>query len=160
MGILPKNWYCPPLQLRVILSSKNCLSNFPRLVFFLSFCGFRNYVKENTSFEPQSKVEQKFANMQTVFDFFYQHLHQETISNWEQTKVYMGRGIMLIWKFVLKVINNERKTLTHHKIIDRIAEQICVGDNSSVQRIKFVDSCNLRRPSFSFILLSSLTFVM
>ena len=31
---------------------------------------------------------------------------------------------MLIQRFVLKVINNERKILTHHKIIDRIAEQI------------------------------------
>ena len=31
---------------------------------------------------------------------------------------------MLIRRFVLKVINNERKILTHHKIIDRIAEQI------------------------------------
>ena len=31
---------------------------------------------------------------------------------------------MLIWMFVLKVINNERKILTRHEIIDRIAEQI------------------------------------
>ena len=31
---------------------------------------------------------------------------------------------MLIRRFVLKVINNERKILTHHEIIDRIAEQI------------------------------------
>ena len=31
---------------------------------------------------------------------------------------------MLIRRFVLKVINNERNILTHHEIIDRIAEQI------------------------------------
>ena len=31
---------------------------------------------------------------------------------------------MLIRRFVLKVINNERKILTHHEIIDLIAEQI------------------------------------
>ena len=31
---------------------------------------------------------------------------------------------MLIRMFVLKVINNERKILTRHEIIDRIAEQI------------------------------------
>ena len=31
---------------------------------------------------------------------------------------------MLIRMFVLKVINNERKTLTLHEIIDRIAEQV------------------------------------
>ena len=30
---------------------------------------------------------------------------------------------MLIPKFVLKVINSERKKLTHYEIIDRIAEQ-------------------------------------
>ena len=36
-------------------------------------------------------------------------------------KLTWGRGIM----FVLKVINNERKkSLTHHEIIDRIAQQI------------------------------------
>ena len=31
---------------------------------------------------------------------------------------------MLIQKFVLKVINNERKILTRHEIIDRTAEKI------------------------------------
>ena len=31
---------------------------------------------------------------------------------------------MLIRMLVLKVINNERKILTHHEIIDRIVEQI------------------------------------
>ena len=31
---------------------------------------------------------------------------------------------MLIQIFVLKVINNERKILTHHEMIDRMAEQI------------------------------------
>ena len=31
---------------------------------------------------------------------------------------------MLIQTFAQKVINNERKTLIHHEIIDRIAEQI------------------------------------
>ena len=31
---------------------------------------------------------------------------------------------MLIQMLVLKVINNERKILTHHEIIDRIVEQI------------------------------------
>ena len=36
----------------------------------------------------------------------------------------MRRGIMLIRRFVLKVINNERKILTQYEIADRIAEQI------------------------------------
>ena len=35
----------------------------------------------------------------------------------------MGRGIMIIQIFVLKVINNERKFLNQHKIIDRITEK-------------------------------------
>ena len=36
----------------------------------------------------------------------------------------MRREIMLIRTFILKVINNERKRLTYHEIIDDIAEQI------------------------------------
>ena len=40
-------------------------------------------------------------------------------------KLTWGRGIMFIRRFVLKVINNERKkSLTHYEIIDRIAQQI------------------------------------
>ena len=34
--------------------------------------------------------------------------------------------------FVLKVINNERKILIGHEIIDHIAKQIVFGDYSSV----------------------------
>ena len=45
----------------------------------------------------------------------------------------MGRGIMLIRTFPVKVMNNERKILIHHKIIDHIAEEIA-------QIIKIVDS--------------------
>ena len=33
-------------------------------------------------------------------------------------------GIRFIRAFILKVINNERKILTDHEIMDRIAEQI------------------------------------
>ena len=42
---------------------------------------------------------------------------------WRTNKSERGKGIMLIRTFVLKVINNERKILTHHEITDRIAEQ-------------------------------------
>ena len=35
----------------------------------------------------------------------------------------MGRGLILIRMFVLKVINNERKISTHHETTDRIAEK-------------------------------------
>ena len=44
-------------------------------------------------------------------------------SKWRAKKNEHGEGIMLIRTFVLKVINNERKKLTHHEIIDRIAEK-------------------------------------
>ena len=53
----------------------------------------------------------------------------------------MGRGIMLIRRFILKVINNKRRILTRHEIIDRIAEQI-------VQAIKIVDSSELSAAKF------------
>ena len=53
----------------------------------------------------------------------------------------MGSGIMLIRRFFLKVINNERKILTHDEIINRIAEQI-------VQIIKIVDSSELTAAKF------------
>ena len=57
---------------------------------------------------------------------------------------------MLIRTFVLKVINNERKKLTHHEIIDRIAEQTAsmVIQVSIESRLRIHP--NLRRPRFSF----------
>ena len=70
-----------------------------------------------------------------------------------------GRGIILIRIFVLKVINNERKILTHHEIIDRIAEQIVLV----ITQVKLWIHPNLRQPSLSFkffIHLSSLTVVL
>ena len=48
---------------------------------------------------------------------------------------------MLIRRFILKVINNKRRILTRHEIIDRIAEQI-------VQAIKIVDSSELSAAKF------------
>ena len=53
---------------------------------------------------------------------------------------------MLIQTFIFKVINNERKILTHHKIIDRISEQIV----SVCKESKLWIHPNLRRPNFSF----------
>ena len=62
----------------------------------------------------------------------------------------MGRGIMLIRRFILKVINNERKNLTRHEIIDRIAEQILLVITQVRKKSKLWIHPNLRRPSFSF----------
>ena len=47
---------------------------------------------------------------------------------------------MLIRTFVLMVINNERKSLTDHETIDRIAEQIESAITQMLQRIKILDS--------------------
>ena len=60
-------------------------------------------------------MEHKVASMQTAFE--------GTNLNGEQTKKKMGRGIMPIRTFILKVIKDERNILTHHEI-NRNSEQI------------------------------------
>ena len=60
------------------------------------------------------------------------------------------KGIMLIQTFVLKVINHERKILTHHEIIDRIVS-VC-------KESKLWIHPNLRRPNFLFTYLSKFTY--
>ena len=57
---------------------------------------------------------------------------------------------MLIRTFVLKVINNERKKLTHHEIIDRIAEQTASGIIHVSKELKLRIHPKLRRTRFSF----------
>ena len=57
---------------------------------------------------------------------------------------------MLIRTFVLKVINNERKKLTHHEIIDRIAEQTASVIIQVSKESKFRIHPNLPRSRFSF----------
>ena len=59
----------------------------------------------------------------------------------------------LIQTFILKVVNNERKILTHHEIVDDIAEQtlpVCKESKLWIHR-------NLRRSNFSFTYLSKFT---
>ena len=70
----------------------------------------------------------------------------------------MGRGATLIQRFVVKVINNERKILTHHEITDHIAEQIVLVITQVWKELKLWTHSNLRRPSLSFT--SSFTFVL
>ena len=65
---------------------------------------------------------------------------------------------MLIPRFVLKVINNERKNLTHHEVIDRIAQQIAFVISQMCKESKLWIHLNLRGPSFTFTY--SLTFVL
>ena len=65
---------------------------------------------------------------------------------------------MLIRMFILKVINNERKKLTHHEIIDRIAEQtvLVIIQVSNESKLSILQ--NLRRPWFSFTYLFKFTY--
>ena len=65
---------------------------------------------------------------------------------------------MLIPRFALKVINNERKNLTHHEVIDRIAQQIAFVITQMCKESRLWIHPNLRGPSFSFTY--SLTFVL
>ena len=65
---------------------------------------------------------------------------------------------MLIGTFFLKVINNERKKLTHHEIIDCIAEQTSSVIIQVSKESKLRIHRNLRRPSFSFTYLFKFTY--
>ena len=67
-------------------------------------------------------MEHKFANRQIGIDFS-SVLNLRDHSKWRPKKKKQVEGIMLIRTFVLKVINNDRKKLTYHEMIDRIAEQ-------------------------------------
>ena len=73
--------------------------------------------------------------MQIAFDFLSE-LKLRDHCKWRAKKNEHGEGIMLIWTFVLKVINNERKKLTHHEINDGIAEQTVSVIIQCEQRIK------------------------
>ena len=57
---------------------------------------------------------------------------------------------MLIQTLVLKVINDERKKLIHHDIIDRIAEQTASVIIQVSKESKLRIHPNLQRPRFSF----------
>ena len=57
---------------------------------------------------------------------------------------------MLIQKFVLKLINNERKILIHCEIIDSIAEQIESAITEVRKESKLWIHRNFRCPIFSF----------
>ena len=62
-----------------------------------------------------------------------------------------GEGKIVIRTFVLKVMNNERKKLAHHEIIDCIAER--AASVIIEQKIKIVDLCELMEVMFLIYLL-------
>ena len=66
-------------------------------------------------------------------------------SKWRAKKNEHGEAIILIETFVLKVINNERKKLTHHEIIDRIADQTASVIIQVSKELKLRIRPNLRR---------------
>ena len=94
-------------------------------------------------------MEHKFANIQIAFDSLLVLILRDH-SKWRAKKNKHGEGIMLIRTFVLKVINNERKKLTHHEIIDRIAEQTALVIIQVSKESKLIIHPNLRKPRFSF----------
>ena len=57
---------------------------------------------------------------------------------------------MFIWAFVLKVIDNERKKLAHHEIIDGIAEQTASVIIQVSKESKLRLHPNFWRPRLSF----------
>ena len=67
---------------------------------------------------------------------------------------------MLVRTFVLKIINNERKKVTHREMIDRIAEQSESVIFQVCKESKLWIHPNLRRPRFSFTYLNSLINVL
>ena len=102
-------------------------------------------------------MEHTFANIQTAFDFL-SVLKLRDHFKWRAKKNEHGEGTMLIRTFVLKVINNERKKLTHHEIIDRIAEQTASVIIQVSKESKSSIHPNLRRPRFSFTYLFKYTY--
>ena len=96
-----------------------------------------------------NKVQHKFANIQIAFDFS-SVLKSRDHSKLRAKKNGHGEWIMLIQTFVLKVINNKRKKIIHHEIIDRIAEQTATAIIQVSKESKLRIHPNLRRPRFSF----------
>ena len=94
-------------------------------------------------------MEHKFTNIQIAFDFL-SVLKIWDPSKWRAKKNEHGEGIMLIRTFVQKVINNERKKLTNHELIDRIAKQTASVIIQISKESKLKIHLNLRRPRFSF----------
>ena len=67
---------------------------------------------------------------------------------------------MRIRTFVLKIINNERKILHYHEIIDRMTEKIVSVITQVCKKSKLLIHATLRRPRFSFPYSNLLTFVL
>ena len=122
-----------------ITSLKSCLSTF-----------WQKVKPSWRKFEPQTKQSgtqvRKYKN---CIWFLSIHILRDH-SKWRANKNKHGEGIILIPTFVLKVIDDERKKLTHHEITDRIAEQTEFVITQVCKESKLWIHPNLQRPRFSF----------
>ena len=110
---------------RITLNRLTCLFTFkffPDSSYLPFLCILTDSRTKMKKIWTANKVEHKFANRQIGIDFS-SVLNLRDHSKWRPKKKKQGEGIMLIRTFVLKVINNDRKKLTYHEMIDRIAEQ-------------------------------------
>ena len=98
-------------------------------------------------FEPQTKVEHKFANIQTQF-VVLSTLVLRDYSKWRESKSEHGEGDNAHPNFCSKS-NNERNILTHHEIIDCITEKVKSVITQVCKESKLWIHPNLRWPSFS-----------
>ena len=95
--------------------------------------------------------------MQIAFNFL-SVLKLRDHSKWKAKKNEHGEGIMLIRTFVLKVINNERKILIHHEVIDCTVEQTALVIIQVSKESKLGIYPNLGWPRFSFTYLIKFTY--
>ena len=93
-------------------------------------------------------MEHKFENIQIAFNFLSILVLRDHSMESKQKGTW--GGIMLIGTFILKVINNGRKILTHYEIDDRIAEQTELVITQTCKESKLWIHPNLLRLSFSF----------
>ena len=70
-----------------------------------------------------------------------------------------GGVIMLIRTFVLKIINNETKYLTHHEIIDCTADRIVSVIAQMCKETKLWIYLTLQRLNFSFTFSFNFTYI-
>ena len=138
-----------------ITSLKNCLPTFKFFSvsffpFFFFWLSWHKVVPRGRKFEPQIKVEHKFANIQIAFLCKLQSSLNIVLRDhsMESKQKRTWRGILLIRTFVLKVINNGKKKFNPSWNYWSYCRTNWVGDHSSTQIIKIVDSSELTAAKF------------
>ena len=131
---------------------------FSRWAFSCSYCPFQEKIKPSWRkclFEPLTKVEHNFANIKTAFDFLSTLVLRDQ-SKWRANKNEHGeRYIMLIPRFVLKVIDNEKKKFACHEMI-ALENKLCWWSLECVNNQGIYPK--LRQSSVSFTYLFKFTY--